>query len=47
MSVTAIKKGKRNGSMGVMNLGGKRKNNTAAIEPRIREKIRSRFNRER
>jgi hypothetical protein len=47
MSVTAIKKGKRNGSAGVIKFDGKRKNNSAAIAPKIRENIRSRFNKER
>jgi hypothetical protein len=47
MSVTAIKKGIRNGRVGVMNFEGSIKNKTPAREPSIKEKIRSRFNRER
>jgi hypothetical protein len=47
MSVTAIKNGKRNGRVGVMNFDGRRKYNTTAIVPKIRVKIISLFNRER
>jgi hypothetical protein len=47
MSVTEIKNGKRNGSMGVMNFPGRIKYKTAATENSINEKNSRCFNKAR